>query len=178
MTSPIRLAMVCCAMLLALPATAAQQAATAPIKALDAQQIDDYLAGRGMGMARAAELNGYPGPKHVLDLADQLELSPGQRERTEALMRSMQSDARALGAQLVEAERRLDRLFAERLATPKTMRPIVERIGMLQGALRTLHLETHLAQAALLAPDQIDRYNALRGNEPPAAPMHHPNHHH
>jgi hypothetical protein len=32
------------------------------IKALSEQQIADLEAGRGMGMALAAELNGYPGP--------------------------------------------------------------------------------------------------------------------
>jgi len=47
---------------------------TRPIKALSAQQIDDLKAGRGMGLALAAELNGYPGPAHVLRLSDRLAL--------------------------------------------------------------------------------------------------------
>ena len=45
------------------------------IKALSEQQIADLKAGRGMGLALAAELNGYPGPAHVLEVADQLGLS-------------------------------------------------------------------------------------------------------
>lgn len=40
-----------------------------PIKALSDQQIDDLREGRGMGLALPAELNGYPGPRHVLGLA-------------------------------------------------------------------------------------------------------------
>ena len=40
-----------------------------PVKALSDQQIADLRAGRGMGLALAAELNGYPGPMHVLELA-------------------------------------------------------------------------------------------------------------
>ena len=49
------------------------------IKALSDQQIADLGAGRGMGLALAAELNGYPGPSHVLELADKLDLSADQQ---------------------------------------------------------------------------------------------------
>lgn len=133
------------------------------IKALSAQQAEDYLAGRGMGMARAAELNGYPGPAHVLELAEPLGLSAAQREQTETLFGAMQRDAKALGEQLVAAERDLDRLFAQRLARRETLRPMLERINTLQGELRAVHLEAHLAQRALLDPDQVAHYQRLRG---------------
>jgi hypothetical protein len=49
---------------------------TRSIKALSTQQIDDLRTGRGMGLALAAELNGYPGPAHVLELSERLALSP------------------------------------------------------------------------------------------------------
>src|SRR5262249_12751906 len=55
------------------------------LKALSEQQIVDLKAGRGMGLALAAELNGYPGPAHVLELADALHLSDDQRTKTKAL---------------------------------------------------------------------------------------------
>ena len=48
---------------------------TRPIKALSDQQVADLIAGRGIGLALAAELNGYPGPSHLLELADRLDLS-------------------------------------------------------------------------------------------------------
>jgi hypothetical protein len=57
------------------------------IKALSDQQIADLRAGRGMGLALAAELNGYPGPSHVLELADQLGLSPEQRSKVQEISR-------------------------------------------------------------------------------------------
>lgn len=155
-------------------ATAAE--AGPEIKALTPEQVQGYLDGRGMGLARAAELNGYPGPAHVLELADQLELSPGQREQTETLFRAMQADARALGAQLVEAETRLDQLFAQGLARHESITPVLDRIASLQGSLRALHLETHLAQAKLLEPDQVDRYNRLRAQLRTSAGA--PGHHH
>jgi hypothetical protein len=52
---------------------AGQQART--IKALSDEEIAALRNGEGLGMAKAAELNGYPGPLHVLALAAQLELT-------------------------------------------------------------------------------------------------------
>jgi hypothetical protein len=37
------------------------------IRGLTTKEIEDLREGRGMALARAAELNGYPGPRHVLD---------------------------------------------------------------------------------------------------------------
>jgi hypothetical protein len=92
------------------------------IKSLSTQDVDDYLAGRGMGLAKAAELNGYAGPKHVLELATELSLTSEQRTRTEALFASMQSAASSLGRELVDQESHLDHLFATRAITPRTLR--------------------------------------------------------
>ena len=50
------------------------------IKALSAEQLANLREGRGMGLSLPAELNGYPGPKHVLELADGLGLTPAQRQ--------------------------------------------------------------------------------------------------
>jgi hypothetical protein len=45
------------------------------VKALSEQQTADLKARRGMGLSLPAELNGYPGPAHVLELAEALRLS-------------------------------------------------------------------------------------------------------
>src|SRR5450755_4050645 len=84
------------------------------IKALSDDEVADYLSGKGMGLAKAAELNGYPGPAHVLELANQLELSPTQRVKTEAIFERMQTSARETGRRLVDEERRLDELFVSK----------------------------------------------------------------
>jgi len=40
------------------------------IKSLSQQEITGYLHGKGLGYAKTAELNQFPGPRHVLDLAN------------------------------------------------------------------------------------------------------------
>jgi Spy/CpxP family protein refolding chaperone len=133
------------------------------IKALSAADVDAYLTGQGMGFAKAAELNGYAGPKHVLELASELELTAEQRTRTQALFASMQTKAVALGRQLVDEERTLDRLFASTSITQDSLQESVARIGELQADVRAAHLEAHLEQAKILTPEQRAHYLRLRG---------------
>src|SRR3954464_3569752 len=86
-----------------------------PIKALSEQQIGDLKAGRGMGLALPAELNGYPGPLHVLELGDKLGLTAAQRARVQALFDSMKAEAVPLGEKLVAQEADLEQQFAQKL---------------------------------------------------------------
>ncbi|MDP3170404.1 MAG: periplasmic heavy metal sensor [Polaromonas sp.] len=152
---------------------------TREIKALSPAQTADLLAGKGMELAKAAELNGYPGPMHTLELAAQLELSTEQKQASETLMKRHKAEARDLGAKLVEAERALDHAFSSRQIDAARLAAHTERIGQLQALLRKSHLETHLQQTALLKPEQISRYAQLRGYggsaataAPTAAPIH------
>ncbi|MBA3592217.1 MAG: periplasmic heavy metal sensor [Pseudomonadota bacterium] len=149
------------------------------IKSLSPEQTADLLAGKGMELAKAAELNGYPGPMHTLELATQLELSTEQKQASQALMTRHKAEARDLGPQLVEAERALDRAFSSRQIDAARLATHTERLGQLQARLRMSHLETHLQQTALLTPTQISRYAQLRGYTssvgtpaPVAAPTH------
>jgi Spy/CpxP family protein refolding chaperone len=133
------------------------------VKALSPQEISDYLSGRGMGLAKAAELNGYPGPVHVLELATQLDLTAEQQTKTEALFQKMQARAIALGQELIEEERALDRFFASHAVTSERLGDSLARIGTLQGQVRQVHLGAHIDQTALLTPAQVAKYNRLRG---------------
>lgn len=146
------------------------------IKALSPTEIDDLAAGRGMGLAKAAELNAYPGPSHVLELADSLALSPDQRAETQALFQRMNEDARRVGAAIIAAERALDRDFAARRIDDAALQAQLVALGALNGELRFIHLRTHLAQAALLTPAQIARYGVLRGYAGEAAAPAHGDH--
>jgi Spy/CpxP family protein refolding chaperone len=133
------------------------------IKALSEEEIRDLLEARGMGLAKAAELNSYPGPLHVLQLAAQLGLSDAQRKATDSLYANMRQRALSIGRQIIEAERTLDRAFVNGAIEPATLRSQTGAIASLQGELRAVHLEAHLAQRALLTPEQITRYDVLRG---------------
>ncbi len=133
------------------------------VKALSPQEIPDLRAGRGMGLALPAELNRYPGPMHVLELAGPLRLSPEQRRRMQELVEAMRAEARPLGEEVIAAEGALDRLFATAQATPAAVTEASGAAGAARASLRAAHLRYHLHAREALTPEQIGRYEELRG---------------
>jgi len=133
------------------------------VKALSDQQIADLKAGRGMGLALPAELNGYPGPLHALELADALKLSIEQRTRTKALLEAMKAETIPIGERIIAEETALDRLFADKRMTRVALDAATLRIGTAQSALRAAHLRYHLDMIEVLSPAQVNRYIELRG---------------
>jgi len=133
------------------------------IKALSPTDIDGYRTGRGMSLALAAELNGYPGPLHVLELGDKLSLTDTQRVATQELFQRMKASAIAAGEDVVNAERDLDRLFASKAASPPRLNEALARVAQAQAKLRGSHLQAHLEQVRILTPEQVIKYNNLRG---------------
>jgi hypothetical protein len=150
------------------------------IKALSEQELADLRAGRGMGLALAAELNGYPGPAHVLELADALALSSVQRERVQDFFDRMKTETITLGNQLISLETVLDRQFADKTATESSITAATAAIGLAQAALRNAHLRYHLLTIGALSPAQSQRYGELRGygGAPQHGPEHAPHHPH
>jgi len=148
------------------------------IKTLSDQQIADLKAGNGMSLALAGELNGYPGPRHAIDLAEQLHLSPDQRARLNELYAAMKAEAMPIGATLIAQERSLNDDFAAHTVTLTSLQAATQQIAATQGALRAAHLKYHLATAAILSATQIKRYEELRGYAgQAAAPADHQRHH-
>jgi Spy/CpxP family protein refolding chaperone len=133
------------------------------VKALSDDQVADLRAGRGMGLALAAELNGYPGPIHVLEHAKSLDLSAGQHARVQALYDAMRGEALPIGERLIEQETELDRQFAARTVTASSLDQTTAEIGRTQAALRAAHLKYHLSMMEVLTPAQVRRYAELRG---------------
>lgn len=133
------------------------------IKSLSPEEIQSYLAGKGAGLAKAAELNHYPGPKHVLELADKLQLSEEQKTRSQAIFDAMQKEAIYQGKALVVKEGELDRLFAAGTATSNSLRSTLDQIGALQAEVRRSHLQAHIEQQAVLTKAQVAKYDELRG---------------
>jgi Spy/CpxP family protein refolding chaperone len=133
------------------------------IKALSPQEVDGYLNGKGLGYAKAAELNHYPGPRHVLDAAKELNLTQEQITRTQAVFDAMKTQATTLGKQLVEKERELDRRFASDSIDTDSLQALLSDIGTLRTKIRYVHLNAHLEQRALLTKHQVKLYDQVRG---------------
>jgi Spy/CpxP family protein refolding chaperone len=117
--------------------------------------------GEGFGMAFAAELNGYPGPRHILDLQNELKLTRDQAAAVQKLFDEMKQQALARGKEVLQAEGELERMF--RANRPEAeLREQTLRVASLRGELRWVHLRAHLAAAGLLTKEQIAAYSQLR----------------
>ena len=134
------------------------------IKSLSAEDIAQLLDGAGWGFAKPAELSGYPGPAHVLELADQIQLSVSQRDRVQAAYDRMRADARRLGKAYVDGEAALTEAFSvSGQASAEKIARLVAANAELRGRLRLVHLNAHLEIWPVLSAHQRARYAALRG---------------
>jgi Spy/CpxP family protein refolding chaperone len=148
------------------------------IKALSSEQLEQLKNGTGMGLAKPAELNHYPGPRHVLDLGGDLGLTRDQRASIEAAFRRMHESAVEIGAVLIEKEQALDTGFAEGNIDADHLAALTTEIGALEGRLRNVHLAAHLETRQILMPHQVMLYDQLRGyDEKGGASEHHRMHH-
>ena len=139
------------------------QAGTGGTASLSAQQVAQLLAGEGMSLAKPAELNHYPGPRHVLELRQELRLTDQQIPQVEAEFATMLNAAKGLGARIVDAERALDAAFRGERVDEKSLRELTAASARLHGELRAVHLSAHLATRRLLTPEQVRHYDVLRG---------------
>jgi len=133
------------------------------IKTLTSEQIKNYLNGEGMGLAKTAELNHFPGPKHVLDLAKELKLSQTQIDSTKKIFDLMKENAIYLGKIIIEKEKQLDQLFSSGTADEVSVKKLVTEIAKFQGELRFTHLNAHIQQKDILTSEQILTYESMRG---------------
>lgn len=127
------------------------------------REFDQVVAdGRGFGLAFAADQNGYPGPLHVLELKDQLQLTPQQEARMQALFAAMLAAARARAARLADTEARLRGIFTGGTADAATVRAAVADAERARAEVRLVHLLTHLETRDLLSEAQRRTYHQLR----------------
>jgi hypothetical protein len=147
------------------------------IRGLSTVEIDDLRSGRGMGLARPAEINGYPGPRHVLDLASELALSEEQRTAVQTLFDQMEAEAAPLGEQFLTLYAELERSFRAGTASAESVAMMTAQIGQIEGQLRASHLKYHLLTRHALTDEQNAAYARLRGYQmadgaPVSAPQH------
>ena len=142
-----------------------------PYASLDKRGVasfpDDEVAGirdgRGMGYALPAELNGYPGPMHILELAAELEITAAQRSEIEVLFQRMKDRARAAGEAYVAAEMALDQVFKSQKADAQTIAQLTRNADAKRADKRLAHLDAHIEARRLLSEPQLQRYATLRG---------------
>ena len=134
-----------------------------PVKSLSREDIAELRRGGGWGLAKAAELNGVPGPAHLLELKDDIPLSADKVSEILAVFERMREDAIAEGARLLAGERALEEAFRARTVTKKSLGKMLADIERSRARLRYIHLVAHLDTPALLTAEQIARYRLLRG---------------
>ncbi|MBW2706748.1 MAG: hypothetical protein JRD84_10620 [Deltaproteobacteria bacterium] len=133
------------------------------IKSLSNDDIKELRAGAGWGLAKAAELNGLPGPKHILEMKKEIELTAEQERTVVALYNDMHKEAIALGHKLIEYEKELNSRFAQRNIDEKVLEQLLTKISETYKSLRYTHLSAHLKTPGILTEAQIKKYNKLRG---------------
>ncbi|WP_197038339.1 hypothetical protein [Billgrantia saliphila] len=136
---------------------------TREVKTLSEADIEELRRGGGWGLALPAELNGVPGPAHLLELQEEIPLKAEQVETLQALHQRMREEAIPAGERLIEAERALEQLFLERQVDEAELRARLAQAEAARTELRFVHLSRHLDTLTLLSDAQIERYNALRG---------------
>ena len=133
------------------------------IKSLSDNDIKELRRGGGWGLALAAELNGMPGPAHMLELKEQIALNQDQVTKTQALLDDMRKAAIPTGERLIAAELALENAFAKGAVEEASLRRLLAEAESARTELRFIHLSQHYKTVQFLKPEQIKRYNILRG---------------
>jgi hypothetical protein len=136
---------------------------TCAIKSLSDEDIAELRRGGGWGLAKAAELNGMLGPAHLLELKDDINLSPEQVETIERVFQDMRQAAIEEGERLISREQALEDAFRDRSVTDESLEVLLDAIEESRRHLRYIHLAAHLKTPDILTEGQIVRYNTLRG---------------
>jgi len=115
------------------------------------------------GLALAAELNGMPGPSHLLELKDKIPLTPDQVDKTQVLLDEMRKASIPTGERLIAAEKALEAAFVSGKVDETSLRRLLADTESARSELRFIHLSQHYKTVLFLKPEQIKRYNILRG---------------
>ena len=135
------------------------------IRSLSDKDIEDIQQGSGWGLALPAELNGLPGPVHLLELKDKLDLTSEQIARIQEIYDDMRGEAIAAGERFIQAERMLNEAFKAKNIEQTQLIPLIDDAAKARAQLRYIHLSRHLMMPDILTAHQIKRYAVLRGYE-------------
>lgn len=138
------------------------------IKALSQADVGGLLEGSGTpfgGLAKPAELNGYPGPRHVLDAIEvgEFQATQEQTQQIKALYEEMKAQAIVLGKLIIDIENEIDKAFKNKTITADLLEKGVAESADAYSKLRVVHLKYHLQMVDILSSEQVVKYNELRG---------------
>lgn len=136
---------------------------TREIKSLSEQDIEEIRRGGGWGLALPAELNGRPGPAHLLELKDELGLSAEQVLAITEIYEAMRADAIAAGERFIAAETAISDSFEDPDLSKDVLQDLLAEAAEERAELRFVHLSRHLETPDLLTEAQIQKYKVLRG---------------
>ncbi len=137
------------------------------IKSLSPDDMAELRRGAGWGLAKAAELNGVPGPVHLLEMKDEILLTDLQVEKITRIYDEMRAIAIEQGKHFIMLEQKLENSFQSRTITAEKLRTFLTAIADARMKLRYTHLAAHLKTPEILSADQINKYNLLRGYSNP-----------
>ncbi|MGH1438645.1 MAG: hypothetical protein ACRBBR_00930 [Cellvibrionaceae bacterium] len=146
-----------------------------PIKSLSESDMLALKNGSGWGLAKSAELNGLPGPVHVIELQEELDLSESQLKQVQAIWQNMNSEAIKQGERYIQAEKAIERYFQERRDNAQELKALLAHSAQQLALLRGVHLDAHLKIKPILSQHQVMLYKRHRGYDHSSA--HHTNHH-
>lgn len=147
------------------------------IKSLSQAEINGYLTGKGMGFAKSAELNHFPGPKHVIEFANELALSKEQRKQTQKIYDVMKNKATEYGQLFVQNEEKIEKLFSKGIVNQLLLKEALSNSEKIRSKLRGVHLVAHIEQKAVLSEHQVRLYDNLRGYTGSHSMQEHKHHH-
>ncbi len=133
------------------------------IKSLSNDDVNQLENGKGWGFAKAAELNGVPGPLHILELKKEIKLSKKQEQKVKDIYSAMNEKAVILGKEFISLETQLDQEFKRKSITEERLKSILKQISEVRFRLRYTHMSAHLQAMPLLSDDQLKSYIRLRG---------------
>ena len=129
------------------------------IKSLSADDIVELRRRHGWGQAKAAELKGVSGPKHLLQMKNEIGLDETPYSAIDEVYQQLKSQAELQGERLIALEHHLGSGFRNRTITDAMLRTILNAFAETKSELRCVHLTAHLRMPEVLSEEQVRTYN-------------------
>jgi hypothetical protein len=132
------------------------------LKTLTDEEYTALLNGNDLyHMSLAAELNHFPSPEKVLKYKKELDLSPQQTTKLNAIVKELHRKKLEMGLIIIRNERTLDSIFKYNRLDNGSLIFYANRYGLYQGELRNVILQSCLVTQNLLTPQQVRKIESL-----------------